>query len=65
MAPDKNAFKRVSLPIDEKQYQEFKNVVEETYDKICNLEFHLEEQACKKGTGVCAYYKICHNNQSE
>lgn len=65
ISPEKNAFKRVSLPIDEKQYQEFKKVVEEVYDDICNQKFQLEEQACKKGTGICAYFKICHNNKNE
>ena len=65
VSPEKNAFRRISLPIDEKQYEDFKKVVEETYDKICNLGFHLEEQACQKGTGICTYYKICHNNSNE
>lgn len=59
------SFKRVVLPIDEKQYSEFKKTVEDVYDKIINLEFHLEEQACKKSNGICAYYKICHNNKNE
>jgi len=65
VSPDKNAFKRVVLPVDEKQYNDFKKTVEEVYDKVCNLEFQLEEQACKKGGGECAYYKICHNNINE
>ncbi|MFA4996239.1 MAG: ATP-dependent DNA helicase [Patescibacteria group bacterium] len=70
ISPDKASsadkkFKRVSLPIDDKQYSEFKTTVEKVYDKIINLEFHLEEQACKKSSGVCAYYNICHNNQNE
>jgi len=65
VSPEKDSFRRVILPIDEKQYSLFKKVVEEAYDKICNLKFHLEEQACKNGTGVCAYYKICHSNISE
>ncbi len=65
ISPDKDKFRRVALPIDEKQYLEFKKTVEEVYDKIINLEFHLEEQACKNSNGICAYYNICHNNQSE
>jgi hypothetical protein len=53
------------LPVDKKLYDDFKKVVEETYDKIIRLEFHLEEQACKKGTGDCPYFKICHNDVNE
>lgn len=58
-------FKRVALPIDAKQYAEFKKTVEQVYDKIVNLEFHLEEQACKTREGECAYFPICHANISE
>lgn len=61
ISPEKGKFKNLILPIDEKEYRKFKNVVEDTYDKITNLEFHLEEQACKKGTGECPYFKICHS----
>jgi len=64
-SPDKDKFRQVDLPIDEKQYDSFKKTVEETYDKIINMEFHLEDQACKKGTGICPYFKICHNNLNE
>ncbi len=65
IAPDKDMFKKVSLPVDEDSYAKFKNIVEETYDKICNLEFHLDDQACKKSDGKCQYYNICHSNQNE
>jgi DNA helicase-2/ATP-dependent DNA helicase PcrA len=70
ISPDKTAgsdrkFRKILLPIDEKQYLEFKKTVENTYDKIVNLEFHLEEQACKKGGGTCAYFNICHSNSNE
>lgn len=58
-------FKSISLPVDEKEFDKFKKVVEEVYDKIINLEFHLEDQACKKGAGICPYFKICHNNINE
>lgn len=58
-------FKRASLPIDQKKFNDFKKVVEKVYDKICELEFHLEEQACQKKEGKCQYFNICHNNQSE
>ena len=34
ISPDKDKFRRVALPIDEKQYLEFKKTVEEVYDKI-------------------------------
>lgn len=61
IAPDKGQFKKVPLPIDLAKYKEFKAKVEEVYDKIVNLEFHLEEQACKKGGGKCAYFNICHS----
>lgn len=64
ISPEKDKFKNLILPIDEKEYDKFKNVVEDTYDKITNLEFHLEEQACKKGTGECPYFKICHNEKN-
>ncbi len=39
--------------------------VENVYDKIVALEFHLENQACKTGEGDCPYFNICHNSQSE
>jgi len=65
ISPDKDKFRHVTLPIDEKEYLEFKNTVEDVYDKIINLKFHLEEQVCKKGSGNCAYYNICHNSQNE
>lgn len=58
-------FKKVALPIENKPYEAFKKIVEETYEKIVNLEFHLEDQACKEGNGKCPYFNICHNNQSE
>lgn len=66
ISPDKSAsggkFRRVSLPVDQEKYDEFKKTVEEVYDKIVNLEFHLDDQACKKGDGKCAYFNICHSN---
>lgn len=65
VSPDKNVFRKVSLPIDENEYQKFTKIVEETYDKITNQEFHMEDQACQKREGKCAYFNICHNNQNE
>lgn len=66
ISPDKTTsgekFKRVVLPIDQKQYLEFKKTVEEVYDKIIRLEFHLDDHACKKGDGQCPYFNICHSN---
>ncbi len=65
IAPERDKFKRVSVPVDPAQYAEFKKIVEETYDKIVNLEFHLEEQACKQKDGKCQYFNICHNGLNE
>lgn len=65
VSPKDGKFKSVGLPIDKLQYDQFKKIVEETYDKIIGLEFHLEDQACKKSTGVCPYFKICHSNINE
>jgi len=65
VSPENDQFKRIVLPIDDKKYLEFKKTVEETYDKIVNLKFSLENQACKKGDGVCQYFNICHNSINE
>lgn len=54
-------FKKVALPIDHDEYTAFQKTVEEVYDKIIALDFHLEEPACKNGKGECPYFKICHS----
>lgn len=65
ITPENDKFKTVVLPIDKKAYNDFLKTVEDTYDKIIQLKFHLEDQACKKGTGICPYFKICHNETIE
>lgn len=68
ISPDKTSgdkFKTVSLPVEENSYKEFQKTVQEVYDKIIELDFHLEDQACKKKDGKCQYFNICHNSENE
>lgn len=54
-------FKQVVLPIDEKQYQEFKNLVQKTYQDISKLNFPKELKNCRKHQRKCSYLRICQN----
>ncbi len=58
-------FKQITIPIEPKDYAEFKNIVKETYHKISHLEFPHDSQRCQKKTGECSYAPICFSNLNE
>ncbi|MDO8513221.1 MAG: UvrD-helicase domain-containing protein [bacterium] len=65
VAPEKGKFKQVTIPVEQKDYDEFKKIVKEVYNNITKLNFPHNSQTCKKREGDCPYYPICHTNQNE
>ena len=54
-------FKQVTVPIEEKNYQEFRKQVTTVYQKIVNLKFSQESKSCQIKDRKCAYFNICHS----
>lgn len=54
-----SGFEQVALKIDDRKYQEFKKLVEETYKKITHLDFPHEFKSCQKYNRTCDYQRIC------
>ena len=57
--PDKGKFKKVLVPIDEKEYQKFKELVTKTYSNIIKMDFSSNKKACAGKYGPCEYSNLC------
>ncbi|MCL5407479.1 MAG: UvrD-helicase domain-containing protein [Patescibacteria group bacterium] len=56
-------FKQVVLPIEEKKYQEFKQLVQKIYQQITKLDFIPQQESCQKQGRICDYFNICQNQK--
>ncbi len=54
-------FKQVTVPIERGDYQEFKELLTNTYQQIINLKFPKEIRSCKIKNRKCTYFNICHS----
>lgn len=52
-------FKQMAIPIEQHDYDEFKKLVQKSYQQIFKLDFPKNAGACKKRNRVCDYYNIC------
>ena len=57
--PDKDKFKKVKIPIDEKEYQKFKELITKTYSDITKMDFSSNKKACAGKYGPCEYSSLC------
>lgn len=57
--PDKGKFKKVKIPIDEKEYEKFKELILKTYSDIIKMDFSSNKKACVGKYGQCEYINLC------
>ncbi len=64
LSPKDEKFIKVNVPIDEKQYREFKDLVKKTYTDISKLKFSPtdDKSACEKYNKKCEYFELCKNS---
>lgn len=53
--PDNSKFKKIIVPIDQKEYEKFKDLLTKTYQQIQSLKFDLNSKNCNK----CDFENIC------
>lgn len=63
ISPERGKFKMVSLPIEPRQFEDFKKLLEKTYANILALKFPENTEACKKHRFACEYYNLCQNRR--
>lgn len=63
LSPKNGKFVKINVPINDKQYQEFKELVKETYDDILKLKFSPTEDksTCQKFNKKCDFFDVCKN----
>lgn len=54
-----SGFKQMVIPIDNKEFEKFKILVQEIYQKIIKLEFTTNYAACINRNGKCDYLGVC------
>ena len=57
--PDKGKFKKVKIPIDQKEYEKFKELITKTYSDIVKMNFSSNKKACAGKYGQCEYSNLC------
>lgn len=61
LTPTDGKFKKVSIPINNDDYNQFKIKIKEIYTKIQKLDFEPEITACKHHSDDCIYKDFCEN----
>ena len=61
LSPKNGKFIKINVPIDEKQYADFKELVKKTYDDILKLKFDQtsDKSTCQKFNKKCDYFDLC------
>ena len=59
VSPKNNKFYKTRLEIDEKEYQNFKELIEKTYRRILEHRFEKNRKACKNYNRKCEYFELC------
>lgn len=59
LSPDKNKFTKVSVPINQKEYDDFKKSVNDVYASIQKLDFKIDKTKCKHRRFDCEYLDFC------
>ena len=64
LSPKNSKFFKVSVPIDNNDYEKFKLLVRNTYKEILNLNFTSAtlKNNCQKYNKKCEYFDLCQNN---
>jgi DNA helicase-2/ATP-dependent DNA helicase PcrA len=52
-------YKQVIVPIDPKEYEKFKEMLQDVYTNILKLNFPENPRRCKNNTYNCSYIKMC------
>ncbi|MDO8686751.1 MAG: ATP-dependent DNA helicase [Candidatus Berkelbacteria bacterium] len=65
LSPKNGKFIKVNVPIDDKQYQEFRELVKNTYGDILKLKFDstTDNSSCQKFNKKCEFFDLCNNKK--
>jgi DNA helicase-2/ATP-dependent DNA helicase PcrA len=57
--PKNNKFYKTAVPIDQREYQKFKELVIKTYGQIIKHDFPKNKKSCRKYNSRCEYFELC------
>lgn len=59
VSPRNNKFYKVGLPIEQNEFEKFKNLVKDTYREITEHKFEKNTKNCRRYNSTCEYFDLC------